>query len=356
MMMESYCLKVPIRLGEKAISLAARLGLLDKGLKIYRVDMFLFVPLTHKPCPKHVVELKKTLSRFEITTYKFPRRINRPSRIIDLLYGKLPPHLLASTPRSIDFIGDIAIVEFPLELEEHKRLIGEVILNVHKQVRLVLAKSSAVKGVYRLRDFEVIAGSGSTETVHREYGCIYHLDLSKVYFSPRLSYEHYRVASQVHEGEVIVDMFAGIGPFSVLIAKKREDVKIYAIDINPDAIRYLKKNIAVNKVQDRVVPIQGDAEKVIRKRLRGVADRVIMNLPERSIKYVEAAVDTIKPEGGIIHYYGFAKDKDPIEDAKVRLIKALKETNRKALKFLFSRLVRATAPFTWQVVVDLKIK
>ena len=88
-----------------------------------------------------------------------------------------------------------------------------------------------------MRDYELIGGSGNTETVHREYGCVYNLDISKVYFSPRLSYEHYRVASQVQEEEIVIDMFAGVGPFSILIAKNHEHVKVYAIDLNPEAVK-----------------------------------------------------------------------------------------------------------------------
>jgi tRNA (guanine37-N1)-methyltransferase len=111
--------------------------------------------------------------------------------------------------------------------------------------------------------------------VQKEHGCEYHLDLSEVYFSPRLSYEHSRVASQVEEKETVVDMFAGVGPFSILIAKTHEDVKVYAVDVNPDATRYLERNIIVNGVMGKVVPVLGDAKEIVHERLRGAADRVM---------------------------------------------------------------------------------
>jgi tRNA (guanine37-N1)-methyltransferase len=207
-----------------------------------------------------------------------------------------------------------------------------------------------------LRDFEVIAGVEKTATAHREYGCVYHVDVAKAYFSPRLSNEHDRVSSQVKEGEIVVDMFAGVGPFSILIAKKRENVKVYAIDVNPDAVEFLKRNIAVNRVENKVMPVLGDVRQVVRERLIGVADRVIMNLPEKAIEYIDVACKAIKSRGGIMHYYEFTDTPDPLETARVRLTEALSQTNRNVKKILLTRVVRATAPFTWQVVVDAEIQ
>jgi len=352
---ETPCLRVPKAYGEKAIILVRRLNLFDQELKIQRAGDYLNIPLLHKPSPQHIRNLKKSLPEFEISVNRFPKHVRPPTNLIDVLEGKLPTHLLASLPQAIDFVGDIVVVEIPPELEPHKKLLGEAILATHKRVRTVLAKSGAVSGEYRLREFEVIAGVNKTETVHKEHGCAYHVDLAKTYFSPRLSHEHERVASQVGEGETVIDMFAGVGPFPILIAKKCENVRVYAIDVNPDAIQYLKRNISINHVQDRVTPILGDARQVIRKKLSGVADRVIMNLPEKSIEYVDTACEALKPEGGIMHYYEFVNTPDPLETSKLRLIEAMKKANRKVKKIPSARIVRATAPYTWQVVVDAEV-
>ncbi|MCW4019824.1 MAG: class I SAM-dependent methyltransferase family protein, partial [Candidatus Bathyarchaeota archaeon] len=263
------------------------------------------MPLIKKPLPADVEELEKKLPEFEISTYRFPERAKRHRSLLEVLEDKLPPHLMASLPRAIDFVGEIAVVEIPPELERHKGMIGEAIINVHKQVHTVLAKSGAVEGVYRLREFEVIAGAGETETIHKEYGCSYYVDLAKAYFSPRLSHEHDRVASIVKEGETIIDMFAGVGPFSILIAKRHKNVRVYAIDVNPDAIALLKRNLKENRVEQKVTPILGDADQIIGERLSEVADRVVMNLPERAIDYVDSACEALKREGGIVHYYDF---------------------------------------------------
>ncbi len=355
-MPEAPCLKVPKNLGEKAIRLVGKLSLFKRELKIQQVDNYLCIPLTHEPSPTLLEEIRKKLEHFEISKHNFPKRDKRPLKLLDFLADKLPSHLLASVPRAIDFVGGIAIIEIPPELADHKTSLGEAILKAHKQTRTVLSKSGAVEGVYRLRDFEVIAGVEKTATVHREYGCSYHIDVAKAYFSPRLSSEHHRVAQQVEEGETVVDLFAGVGPFAIQIAKKHEDTRIYAVDVNPDAIALLKRNVAVNRVEKQVVPILGDARQVVREMLMGVADRVIMNLPETAIKYVDVACDALRAKGGIMHYYEFTKVSEPLETAGVRLTEAVRRSNRQVKKILLAKTVREVAPYTWQVVVDAEIQ
>ncbi len=354
-MSSAPCLRIPKTGGERAIRLLKELSLLSRELKIQQEGDNLYLPLIKKPSPSDIRELKKGLRRFEISTYEFPERTRQPRSLIEALEEKLPPHLLASLPSAIDFVGEIAIVEIPPELEKNKELIGEAIMRVHKGVHTVLAKSGSIEGIYRLRPFEIISGAGETETVHREYGCAYHVDLAKAYFSPRLSHEHDRVASQVKEGETVVDMFTGVGPFSVLIAKRHRKVRVYAIDMNPDAIELLKRNLRTNRVEHKVTPILGDAQQVATERLRGTADRVIMNLPERALEYVDAACEALKPQGGVIHYYDFAEGPNPLEDAQVRLTEALEEAGRDRIQVLLKKKVRAIAPYAWQVVVDAEI-
>jgi len=353
---EAPCLRCPKALGEKIIRLVGKLDLFDRELKVQRVEDFLCIPLIREPSPTEIKEFKRNLPEFEISTHRFSERAKHPLKLLDVLEEKLPPHILASVPHAIDFVGDIAVVEIPPELIDYKKTIGEAILKTHNRVSTVLAKSGAVEGVYRLRAFDVIAGVEKTATIHKEYGCVYHVDLAKAYFSPRLSHEHNRVASRVKKGETVVDMFAGIGSFSILIAKKHENVQVYAIDVNPDAVDLLKRNIAVNRVEKEVMPVLGDVKDVIREQLIGVADRVIMNLPEKAIEYVDVACEATKSEGGIMHYYEFTNARDPLEASRVRLTEAIGQTNRKVKKILLTRRVRATAPFTWQVVVDAEIQ
>ncbi len=350
------CLKVPKALGEKALHLAKQLALFNSELRIKRVGDNLYIPLVEEPSTTQTEGMRNVLPESEVSVYTFLVHKKHAPTLIEALKDKLPPNLLASLPRSMDFVGGIAVVEVPPELEIYKEILGEAMLETHKRVHTVLAKSGVVEGVYRKRKFEVLAGEEKTITVYREHGCAYHLDLAKVYFSPRLSNEHNRVANQVKEGETVVDMFAGIGPFSILIAKKVRNVQVYAIDLNPDAVAYLRRNIVANRVQAKVKPILGDARRIINERLAGTADRVIMNLPEKATEYVDVACEALKHEGGIMHYYEFSRAPKPLETAQNRLVEAVRENHHKVKKILSVRTVREVAPFTWQVAVDAEIQ
>jgi len=349
-------LRIPKKSAHKALTLLRKLALLNRELKLQRQKDCLHIPLLRAPTLKELEELKRSMPDLAISEHKFFDSSEHPAELVDLLSEKLPPNVLVSLPHAIDFIGDIAVVEIPPELKVHKHVIGEAVLKTHKRVKTVLSKWGAVSGVYRLRPFEVIGGEARTQTVHREYGCVFHVDLEKAYFSPRLSYEHARIASLVREGETIVDMFAGVGPFSVLIAKNHEDVNVYAIDMNPEAYELLKKNLIVNRVIDKVTPVLGDARHIINESLGGVADRVIMNLPEKAIEYVDVACKALRLEGGMIHYYQFVNEPDPTETARSRLAEAVKRTNSHLHKIVQTRIVRGVAPFTYQVAVDAEIK
>jgi tRNA (guanine37-N1)-methyltransferase len=273
---------------------------------------------------------------------------------MECLEDELAPNLLASLPHSMDIVGNIAIVEIPHELEPHKNTIGKAILVTHKNLETVLAKASAVTGEYRTREFKLLAGKNKTTTIHRENGCQYFVDLAKAYFSPRLSNEHKRIAELTEEEETVVDLFAGIGPFVILIAKTRGDVKTYAVDVNPDAITFLKKNARLNRVENKVFPILGDAQIIAKEQLIGIADRVIMNLPEKAIEFVEAGCKALKPKGGYIHFYCFINEQNPLEKNKIDLINSLEKAGRKINK-ISSKLIRSTAPYQWQVAFDAEI-
>jgi tRNA (guanine37-N1)-methyltransferase len=329
--------------------------MIDRELEIRKDADFIYVPLTRKPSGNELATLKAQIPDFQLETRIFPGRKQRKKTLAEVLENQLPPHLLASLPRALDIVGDIAIIEIPPELKSHESIIGEAILKTHNNTRTVLAKVGAVSGTYRLRKFDIIAGEPRTETVHKEYGCRYHVDVAKAYFSPRLSHEHMRVASLVQGGETVADFFAGVGPFSVLIAKNHGDARVYAVDVNPEAIKFLKRNISLNRVENRVFPILGNARRVIRDELTGVADRVIMNLPEKGIDFVDAACGAAKSEGGTVHFYGFVRLPDTLENVKLCFSEAVRKAGRKVDSFLFEKAIRETAPYEWQVVLDAKI-
>jgi tRNA (guanine37-N1)-methyltransferase len=181
------------------------------------------------------------------------------------------------------------------------------------------------------------------------------VDVTRAYFSPRLSTEHSRVASSVENGETVIDLFAGVGPFAILAAKTHENVRVYAIDVNPQAVEFLKKNVALNRVDDKVFPILADARKIVEQRLSGIADRVIMNLPEKAIEYVDVACKAVKPVGGVVHFCSFINSSAPLENVKLSFAEAVEKCGRRVEKILFSRLVRETAPYKWQAALDARI-
>jgi tRNA (guanine37-N1)-methyltransferase len=352
---ESFSLRVPKIFGQKIIVLADKLGLRDKALGFHEEAGSIFVPLVRQPTKEETDVFVKEAPEAKLEVAVFQERKQQEKTLEDALADLLPSHLLASLPHALDVVGDIAIVEIPAELKPHEKLLGEAILQAHRNVKTVLAKAGAVGGTYRVRDFTVVAGEPRTRTVHKEYGCQYQVDVAKAYFSPRLSHEHERVASQVQEGETVVDLFAGVGPFSVLIGKRYPTVKVYALDINPDAYALLKKNVLLNRVQGNVFPILGDARQIVHNKLAGTADRVIMNLPESASEFVDVACQAVKPEGGVVHFYGFVRLPDTVDAMKSRFTGVVENAGRKVERFLLARAVRETAPYEQQVVLDVRL-
>lgn len=352
----TVCLKVPKNQGEKVISLLGKLGLLNKSLGIARDDESLRIPMVRILDAAESAKLKELIPNFEVLTGVFEEKKQPSENLTQTLQDKLPTELLAVVPQAFDIIGDIVIIEIPTQLKSYKSLIGEAILKTHKSIKTVLAKEGEINGVYRIRDYTFIAGEQKTQTIHREFGCTYHVDVAKAYFSPRLSHEHERVASLVKPGEMVTDLFAGVGPFSVLIGKKCPQAKVYAIDLNPDAVELLKVNVRVNRVENRVFPFCGDARELSLSKLKGAADRVIMNLPETAIDFVDAACNAVKPKGGVVHFYGFVRSPDTIESLKQRFSDAVERNSRHVQGFFYARNIRETAPFESQVVLDAQIR
>ena len=135
-MPEAPCLKVQKNFGEDTIRLVKDFKLFNRELKVQQVDNYLCIPLTHEPLPELLEEIGKNLEHFEVSTHNFPERNKRPRKLLDFLADKLPLHLLASVPRAIDFVGDIAIIEIPPKLTDQKKTVGEAILKTHKQFML----------------------------------------------------------------------------------------------------------------------------------------------------------------------------------------------------------------------------
>ena len=254
---------------------------------------------------------------------------------------------------SLEIIGNIAILKLPEKLDSKKEVISKAILELNKNVKTVLKQSTPVNGEFRTRNFEWIAGEKQTETVYKEHGCMFKLDVSKVYFSPRLQFERLRIAQLVKPGETIINMFAGVGSFSIILAKKSKPLKVYSIDLNPTAIQYLKENVRLNKVENIVIPMLGDAKELINSQLMGVADRVLMPLPAKAYEYLPDAIKSLKNRSGWIHYYDFihaTKGEDPKQKVVEKVSSRLDDVD---FSIQNSRIVRSVGPNWYQVVLDI---
>lgn len=253
---------------------------------------------------------------------------------------------------SFDQIGDIIIVRIPDSLLAKKKLIGETLLNEVKIAKSVFYQASAVEGDFRTRNLEILAGEDKTETEYKEFGCKFTVDVENAFFSPRLSTERERIANLVQDGEIIVNMFAGVGMFSIMIAKKKK-CTVYSIDINPIAAKLCEKNIIANKLAGNVISINGDASQIIQEQLENKSDRTLMLLPERSDEFLKSAISATK-SGGIIHYYSHIHADKKSNAGKLSEEHYLQVTPVKS-EILGSKIVRAVGPRYYQTVVDVKI-
>jgi tRNA (guanine37-N1)-methyltransferase len=256
---------------------------------------------------------------------------------------------------AFDQIGDIVIIKIPDGLMPKKTLIAQAILDNIKTCKSVFVQVSPVQGDFRVRKLEFLAGENKTLTDHREHGCRFRVDVAKTYFSPRLSTERQRIAKMVGNGETIVNMFAGVGTYSIIIARMNKTCVVYSIDSNQTAAELCEANAKLNKVHERVVSICGDAAEVVESRLAGKGDRVLMPLPERAKEFVGPAVLATKPTGGIIHYFAHIK----ADSKKAALELGFQNADLAFAKFdykiLGTRVVREVGPRLYQIVADVSI-
>lgn len=279
-------------------------------------------------------------------------------KLRDALKGHIPDELLGLVPASFDIIGSrgnsVAIIEIPDELKPYKRIIGEKLIEIHKSVKTVYMKVGERTGDYRVRELELIAGVETREVLHREHGYVLKLDVTQVYFSPREATERQRVASKVRPGEIVVVMFAGVGPFAIAIAKKQPMVsKVYAIEINPVAYKYMVENIRLNKLEEKIMPILGDV-RVEAPKLAGIADRVIMPLPKGAYLFLHEAFMCLKSPGGVIHFYFWDREESLFQRG-FEIVRKEAELEGYNAQLLEARVVAPYAPRVYKVVFDVLI-
>ena len=281
--MEVPCVRAARENGETVRKTLAERALLDHDHEITVADGRIYIPVT---------DAEAVPEKYTVVTHDAPARETQV----------MPTDLVGFEP-SYERLGDIVLVDEDAERATH---IAEAVMNSALPVKTVANRASNVTGKFRTREWDVLAGNG-TETVHREYGYEFALDIADVYFSPRLATERHRVTEQAGAGERIVDMFAGVGPFTIPFAKR--GACVVGTDLNPVAVEYLRENARRNGVGGCVTAIEGDVREVATD-YEGWADRIVMNLPHTADEFLETAV-RLAGDDCVIHYYDIQHEDDP---------------------------------------------
>jgi tRNA (guanine37-N1)-methyltransferase len=361
--MERPCVRVPREAGETTRRALAEADLVDDGYEIVSADGRLYLPVTD---PDAVGDY-------------------------DVVYRDVPAHEPQRTPAdllpfdpSYERLGDVAILDEddPARAER----IAAAIVDSDLPVRTVLNRASKVKGDHRVREWTILATDADrderdtggeradrderdarserteradrderdrrppTETVHREYGVEFLVDLASVYFSPRLATERHRVVEQVDAGERVLDMFAGVGPFAIPMAAR--GATVVGVDLNPAAIEYLRENARRNDVAGAVTAVEGDVREVSDPYVDW-ADRIVMNLPHTAGAFLDTAM-SVAGDDCVLHYYDIQHEDDPFGPGE----SAIREAATAAgydVEVVTRHVVRSYAPHELNVCLDVRL-
>jgi len=327
--MSVRCVRVAREDGEATRRRLAERDAIAEGYEIAVEDGFLYIPLSPG------VDVGALPGEFEIVERDAERRETQT----------LPADLLEVEP-SYERLGDIAIVDE--DDDERAAAIADAIVASDLPVGTVVNRASPIEGELRVRQWDVLAGE-ATETVHREYGCAFEVDIASVYFSPRLATERRRVVEQVEAGERFFDMFAGVGPFVVPAAERGADA--VGVDLNEVAVEYLRRNAERNGVADGVTAIHGDVREV--EGYDDWADRLVMNLPHSAGEFLDTAVG-LAADDCVLHYYDIQPDSAPFAPGE-RAVRTAAEPEYE-VTVENRRRVRSYAPHESNVRLDVRIR
>ncbi|WNY23756.1 hypothetical protein MmiHf6_10710 [Methanimicrococcus hongohii] len=372
-----FAFRIHKEYGEPVRRILDEAEFLDHSCKPFADDLYLYLPLLCYPEKEERLAIRDNLE-------PLLKELPRPKGKVEFLswYVKdisfdiqkkalTVSDILGFSP-AYEIIGDIAVLDDKIDdnvndntdeitdnnddsnSEKSAADISEIagaILTAHPSVKTVLLSLGPISGEFRTRDLKFIAGIDKTETVHKEYGCKYKVDLGRAYFTPRLSTERRRIADQIKSEDTVIDMFAGVGPYSILIAKQSKPAQIIANDKNDAAVELLKENIALNKVKN-VTALNEDAA-VLSEKYAKTGDHIIMNLPHNACDFLDTAVSICK-KGGTIHYYAMTSD-DDLFDGSIDLIRNAAKKQGREIEVVEKRSVRSYAPHQYNICLDVKI-
>lgn len=313
------CVRVRPSEGEATRRALAERGLVHQAYEITVVDGWLYIPVVEAP------------EDYSVVTRDTPERNQQT----------MPSDVLGFEP-SYERLGEIAILDAddPARAQE----IADALLTSDLPIESVVNRASKVKGDLRVRDWDVLAGD--TNTVYREYGNEFVLDIAQVYFSPRLATERHRVIEQIRDEETFLDMFAGVGPFVIPAATRGADT--VGVDLNPAAIEFLKENARRNGVEEHVTAIHGDVREI---EYDDWADRLVMNLPHSADEFLDTAI-RLAGKDCTLHYYDIQHEDDPFGPGERAIRNAAPEYD---VSVETRHTVRSYAPHEVNVCLDVRL-
>ena len=332
-------IRVPIKDAEKVRIELAESDRLDPKRKIKLIEInqrLLEIPVT------------EDIEGFETFIQEDAEFYNKWQSLEDILKYELSENEILKLPSGWQIVGDIIVVTIDPSIDHIKMKIAEALLKMYPSCNTVV-RDLGISGQFRLPKREALIGN-KTETINKEHGCLFKLDVTKVMFSKGNLHEK-KLMSKIGTHETIVDMFAGIGYFTIPMAVHAKPEKIIAIEINPQSYGYLKENIVLNKVEHIVEARNGDCAEVAPK---GVADRVLMGYVNTTHHYLDSGIAALKPEGGIIHYHETTPESMVFSRPVERVQAAATKAGRR-VEILDCRKIKKYSPGVWHVVVDARI-
>lgn len=298
-----YALKVLLKDAEKAKKILEKIEMFDSTRKLTKEESFIYLPIKERIN-------KKDISFGEVVEKELEKKEIKEGSIKKILKEKLTEKELGIIKRAFEVVGSIAIIEVPKEMEEREKIIADAVMQTNKNIKTVLKKASAHEGVFRIQRYEHVLGEKTTQTILHENNVRLKVDISKAYFSSKMSHERARIASQVKKGERVLCMFAGVGPYPCVIAKNSAAEIIFGIELNKDAYELSLENIKINKLKN-VQLLIGDVKYVvpILKEKGFVFDRIVMPAPKCGEDFIELPF-LVGKANGVVHLYTFCTEKE----------------------------------------------
>jgi tRNA wybutosine-synthesizing protein 2 len=272
------------------------------------------------------------------------------NQIKQSLSGEIPLESMKYLPDKWEKIGDVLTIKLDRNLEKYQEKVGQTYAEI-LQCKTVLKDVGGISGIFREPKVEIIYGSTNTETLHIENSIKFKLDPQKIMFSSGNMDERLRMAKISNKNETVVDLFAGVGYFTLPMAVFSRSKRIFACEVNPVAYNYLCKNIVLNHVPSIVQPLFGDNRTTAPK---NVADRVITGYIGDTHRFLPVAIECLKDFIGTIHYHDVFQNKTipnkPMKDAQ----KIIDGYDRKA-KLLTYRCIKSYAPSLTHAVLDIRL-